>query len=189
MRIFSPAMLKTFEKSKELFKEKYIENIPEIQLSSNFETGKRLHALACSYLNGEDIKKLEKSLTSKEVTLWNNLKKTYYFSLEPVKTEYDISVKLGNYRIGGRLDALLKDNNNKYFIVDYKTGQIPKNPSYDYQTMVYLLCVDRLIKNYEEISFVYLGLSDGKEEIVKFNESLKAEYEKRILNLCSQIKI
>ena len=74
MQIYSPNMLKTFEKCSQKFNLKYNENISTVQNSKFFEKGKNIHALANFYLQGFDIKKLEKALSKDEVIYWNNLK-------------------------------------------------------------------------------------------------------------------
>jgi ATP-dependent exoDNAse (exonuclease V) beta subunit len=51
-----------------------------------------------------------------------------------------LSYKINDKFIGGRLDALVK-NDDTYYILDYKTGSAPKDAKYDFQTMVYALCV------------------------------------------------
>ena len=39
---------------------------------------------------------------------------------------------------------------------------IPKNPETDFQTIVYLLCVDKILKDYEALKFIYIDLKNGK---------------------------
>ena len=71
---------------------------------------------------------------------WEDFKAVYqmekkrYFSFETLGTEYNLNVKIDGNSFGGRLDALVKDN-NKYYILDYKTGATPKNAKYDFQTI------------------------------------------------------
>lgn len=186
--IISPHMLKAIETSEDLFVEKYLKNIPEIQVSEPFRQGKEIHALANYYLQGQDVLKLEKALNLKEEKIWSALKNNKYFQLKTVKSEYGINAKLGEFWIGGRIDALVKDKENNYYILDYKTGQIPKNAQFDYQTMVYLYCLDRFLKDYKSLNFIYLGLKTEKEEKITYNKNLKIEYEKRLLKACLQIK-
>ncbi|MBR1754715.1 PD-(D/E)XK nuclease family protein [bacterium] len=185
--IISPNMLKTISKSKDLFIEKYIDNIPEIQLSEPFRQGKEIHALANYYLKGQDISKLENALSPERRKLWEKLKTNPYFNFECINSEYTVTSKLGEFWIGGRIDALVK-NGKDYYILDYKTGQIPENAVYDYQTMVYLYTLDKLIKNYDSLNFVYLGLKTSTEEKITLNKDLLKEYEKKLLNGCLQIK-
>ena len=110
-----------------------------------FETGKNIHAIASYYLRKENIDRLEKSLSEKEIELWNYLKNSKYFTYEALNTEYNLSVKVGENFFGGRLDALVKDK-DKYYILDYKTGSAPKNAKYDFQTIIYLLAVRAFFK-------------------------------------------
>lgn len=185
--IISPHMLKTIDTSEEMFVEKYVKNIPEIQVSEPFRQGKEIHALANYYLQGQDIAKLENSLNQKEKNLWLLLKNNKYFQFECVNSEYAVCAKLGEFWIGGRIDALVKDKDD-YYILDYKTGQIPDNAKFDYQTMVYLYSLDKLLKNYSSLSFVYLGLKTSTEEKITYGKNLQKEYEQRLLQTCLRIK-
>ena len=97
---------------------------------------------------------MELSLNEREKEIWEYLKGISYFGFETVNTEYNLSVKLGNYFYGGRLDALVKKDDT-YYILDYKTGSAPKNAKYDYQTMIYLLAVQAFFKT-DRVVFVYL---------------------------------
>ena len=97
-----------------------------------------------------------------------------------------LSIKLSDFWLGGRLDAIVHKEND-YYILDYKTGSIPQNPEYDPQTMIYLLCADRYIKNYDSLSFVYIDLKNKQNYVIKFNEQLKEKYEKELINICSLI--
>ena len=150
-----------------------------------FEFGKNIHALASYYLRKENIDKMEKSLSIKEFEVWMYLKSCKYFGYEVINTEYNLAVKVGNHFFGGRLDALVKDK-DKYYILDYKTGSAPKNPVYDYQTMVYLLCVSEFFKT-KNIQFVYLDLRSRKEVTIDYNEELGEEYKKHLLEISCKI--
>lgn len=184
--IISPAILKTFEECKQKYIYMYVDKISLPQNKYFYEKGKNIHALANYFLKGNDVSKFEQALNSEEQTLWNYLKSIKYFDYEFVKSEYQISKKLGENWIGGRLDALVK-NNEDYYILDYKTGSIPKNPEYDYQTMVYLLCTDKLLNEYKSLSFVYIDLKNKDEKVIKFNQNLKEEYEEKIQNTLKNI--
>lgn len=154
-KLFSPNMLKTFETCPQKYWFKYIQKISMPQKSSFFEKGKKVHALANYYLQGCDISKLETALNANERAVWENLKQNEFFQKTYVASEYNLSCKVGEYWVGGRIDALVRDthpltpspqgrgNIPVYYILDYKTGSIPKNPEYDFQTMVYLLCASK----------------------------------------------
>lgn len=184
MNSFSPNMLKTFEACPQKYYFKYIEKISVPQKSNLFEKGKKVHALANYYLRGDDISKMEKALNSEELKLWEILKQNEFFNKTYVNSEYNLSCKVDNYWIGGRLDALMKDDKN-YYILDYKTGSIPKNPEYDYQTVIYLLCASKMYG--DNIKFVYIDLKNNQNSIINFNSTKAQEYEKRITDICNKI--
>lgn len=184
MNSFSPNMLKTFETCPKKYYFKYIEKISVPQKSNLFEKGKKIHALANYYLRGDDISKMEKALNSEELKLWEILKQNEFFNKTYVNSEYNLSCKVGNYWIGGRLDALMKDEKN-YYILDYKTGSIPKNPEYDYQTITYLLCASKMYG--DNIKFIYIDLKNNQNSIIDFNSAKAKEYERRITDICDKI--
>ena len=181
MNNFSPNMLKTFETCTQKYWLKYVEKISMPQKTSYFEKGKKVHALANYYLRGDAITKLETALNSAAREVWDNLKQNEFFQKSHINSEYNLSCKVGEYWIGGRLDALVKDE-NYFYILDYKTGQIPKNPEYDYQTMVYLLCASK--KFGRNIKFVYIDLKNNQNCVIDFDK----DYEKPILEICDKIK-
>lgn len=184
---FSPNMLKTFKTCPKKYFYKYVENISMPQPASFFEKGKKIHALANYYLRGADITNMLNELTDDEKLIWQRLLANDFFQKTYVNSEYNLSAKIGDYWVGGRLDALMKDGEN-YYILDYKTGTIPQNPEYDFQTMVYLLCADKKIKNYASLTFVYIDLRNDKNCEIKFTSEFKTKYENYITEICSQIE-
>ena len=249
--MFSPNMLKTFQTCPHKYWLKYVEGISVPQKASFFEKGKKIHALANYYLRGDDISKLEKTLSSEEQKLWEKLKNNEYFQMSYVNSEYNLSCKVGEYWVGGRLDAVVKNNFNpspqpspsrgegacddslstaqsfnsstknptptptlplgegvcddSLSILDYKTGSIPKNPEYDFQTMVYLLCLYKLNCHSEAIdskilrfaqndrepknliNFVYIDLKNNQNHIIKLTPEKVEEYEQAIIKICDEI--
>lgn len=183
--IFSPNMLKTYEKCPKKYYFKYVRKLQMPVDDDIFAPGKNIHALASYYLKGENIQKMEKSLNSKEIALWNYLKSIEYFKYKILNTEYSLSVKLGENFFGGRLDALVIDN-DRYYILDYKTGRIPDNALYDYQTMIYFLCVNKFF-NTNKVSFVYIDLKNKSELKIDLNDDLIANYEKKLTSISSKI--
>jgi len=179
--MFSPNMLKTFQSCPQKYWFKYIQKISMPQKSSLFEKGKKIHALAHYYLRGDDISKLETALSPQEREVLEILKQNEYFQKSYVNSEYNLSCKVGEYWIGGRLDALVKDDNFCY-ILDYKTGQIPQNPEYDFQTAVYLLCASKKFAN--NIKFVYIDLKNNQNRVIDYDK----DYEKPIIEICDRIK-
>lgn len=193
MTNYSPNMLKTFKSCPLKYKFKYIDRISLPQKASFFEKGKKVHALANYYLKGDDISKFEPTLNENEKIAWNNLKSNEFFSYKYVNSEYNLSCKIRDYWIGGRLDAIVKKHKNEsetYYILDYKTGSIPQKPEYDYQTMVYLLCLSSapFITPQDEIKFVYIDLKNNQNCVIDFTQEKKVEYEKAITTICSNIE-
>lgn len=197
MTNYSPNMLKTFKSCPVKYKFKYEDKISLPQKSSFFEKGKKVHALANYYLQGLDVSKLEPTLNEDEQRAWQMLKANEFFNKTYVNSEYNLSCKVGDCWIGGRLDALVKDvaqnsinDSECYYILDYKTGSIPQNPKYDYQTMVYLLCLSNspIVKEGDEIKFVYIDLKNDDNYVIDFTPERKVEYEKAIVEICEKIE-
>lgn len=183
---FSPNMLKTFELCPKKFEFKYIKGISMPVNDEIFETGKNIHALASYYLRKENVDNMEASLSAYETEMWNYLKNIKYFSHETINTEYNLAVKVGDYFFGGRLDALVK-NKDTYYILDYKTGSIPKNSKYDFQTIIYLLAVRAFFKT-ENIEFVYIDLRNKQEVSIKLSPELVKEYEDKLNETAKNIE-
>lgn len=189
--IYSPNMLKTFEECPQKFFLKYIERMVLPQRSTIFEKGKKIHALANYYLNGENIEKMEKILSVDEKLAWEALKKSEYFKLNVFNTEYNLSCKVDKYWIGGRLDSLMFKGKD-YYILDYKTGYLPKNAEQDFQTIVYLLAADKFLNKkggYNSLKFVYLGLKESKEKEIILTPELKKQYEEKLIETCKKIDL
>ena len=210
MNNFSPNMLKIFDECQQKFFFKYIQKLSVPQRSALFEKGKKIHALANYYLKGFGIEKMEKVLTPDEKIAWEMLKSSKYFNLDVVNTEYNLSCKIGEYWVGGRLDAFMADegaasmgqetyansrtlqpsNPHTYYILDYKTGSIPQNAETDFQTIVYLLCADRFLNKkggYKSLKFVYLGLKKNVEKEISLTKDLEKQYEEKIVSTCKNI--
>jgi predicted RecB family nuclease len=178
-------MLKTFELCPKKFEFKYIKKISMPVNDEIFETGKNIHALASYYLRNENIDNMELSLSQKEREIWEYLKRIVYFSYKCVNTEYNLGVKVGEYFFSGRLDALVK-NNDKYYILDYKTGTVPKNAKYDFQTMIYSLAVHKFFKT-DNVSFVYIDLRNKSEVKTELTPDLVLEYENKLKTTADKI--
>lgn len=183
--MISPNMLKTYELCPRKFYLRYVKNISMPVNDDIFEFGKNIHALASYYLRGENIDKMELSLSEREAAVWNYLKGIKYFGYEVVNTEYNLSLKLGDAFFGGRLDALVKEDDT-YYILDYKTGSAPKNAKFDYQTMIYLLAVSKFFKT-DKVKFIYIDLKNKEELAVKYSPELGEEYQKRLVNAAAKI--
>lgn len=185
-QIFSPNMLKTYERCPKRYYFRYVKGLSMPVDEDAFLLGKNIHALAAYYLKGENIDNMLKSLNSQEAEIWNYLINLKYFKYEVINAEYTLSVKIGNTFFGGRLDALVK-NDGHYYILDYKTGSAPKNAASDFQTMIYLLGVNKFFKT-SDVSFVYIDLKNKSDVRVDFSEDLISEYESKLSEISSKIE-
>lgn len=186
MNNFSPNMLKTFVSCPKKYYFKYVQNISMPQPASFFEKGKKIHALAHYYLKGDDISNMIIALNEDEKLIWQSLLHNEFFNKKYVNSEYNLSAKVGEFWVGGRLDALMRDGDD-FFILDYKTGSIPKNPDSDFQTMVYLICADKILKNYNSLKFVYIDLKNNHNAIVELTDEARKLYTKALVDICSKI--
>ncbi len=182
---FSPNMLKTYELCPKKFYLKYIKGINMPVNDDVFEFGKNIHAMASYYLRGENLEYMENSLTEREKSVWEYLRAIEYFSYEVINTEYNLAVKVGDYFFGGRLDALVKKN-DRFYILDYKTGSAPKNAKYDFQTIIYLLAVKEFFKT-DKVSFVYIDLKNREEVQIEYTPALEEEYKNKLTKTVENI--
>ena len=190
MQIFSPNMLKTFEECQKKYEFKYVQKLNVPQPIQIFEKGKKIHALAHYYLRGDDINKFLPTLTDEEKNVWHRLLNNEYFQKHYINSEYNLTCRVGEYWIGGRLDAFMKSENN-YYILDYKTGTIPKNPEQDFQTMIYLICANEIMTkgwgNNFNLKFVYIDLKNNHNHIIEFDKNKKELYSNIIIETCNKI--
>ncbi len=179
-------MLKTYQSCKKKYFLHYVRNIIMPQSATIFEQGKNIHALAGYYLDGINVEKFEKALNEKEKDIWIKLKNNEYFNFSPIKTEFTLNFRLDKFWFGGRLDAIMKKN-EEYYILDYKTGNPPDNAEYDYQTMIYITALSKYLKNNSNINFVYIDLKHNKSILIKATPNLIQEYESKLLNVAKEI--
>lgn len=184
--MYSPNMLKTFQQCPRKFYYRYVKNVSMPVNDSIFEFGKNIHALASYYLKKENIDKMELSLNERDMSVWKYLKSIKYFSYDVVNTEYNLAFKFNDSFLGGRIDALMKDGDN-FYILDYKTGTIPKNPKYDYQTMVYVLAVNKFF-NTNKVHFIYIDLKNKEEVKITYTDELAEEYKNKLFCILDKIK-
>lgn len=185
--VISPAMFNLFKECELKFYYQYVEQINYPSLDENFIEGKNIHNLASYFLKGYSVEKYEAQLSDNELKYWSNLKKSKYFSYELVGVEKSLMMKIDEFWVGGRLDAIVK-NGSDYFVLDYKTGGVNSDKTYDYQTMVYLLLCDKVFKDRDSLTFVYIDLKNDKEVKALFDDKLKKEYFERILSACNGMK-
>ena len=191
MQIFSPNMLKTFEECPKKYEFRYIQKLSVPVETKVFEKGKKIHALAHYYLRGDDITKMISALTEEENVVWQSLISNEYFQKQYVNSEYNLNCRVGNFWIGGRLDAFMKSENN-YYILDYKTGSVPKYPETDFQTIIYLLCAKEILQkgwgNNFNLSFVYINLKDNQNILIPYRDDKEKIFRDKIISTCNKIE-
>lgn len=187
INIFSPAMLKLFTECPAKFYYNYTEQIPQPVLDKNFTAGKNIHAIAAYYLKQYDISRFETALSKTEKEYWYYLKNCKYFNYEVIGIEKSIYMKLNDFWLGGRLDSIVKRGNHIY-ILDYKTGGISSDMTFDFQTMIYLLLCKEYYTDFSILTFTYLDLKNKTEHKIEFTNELEEEYKKRLTKICSEIK-
>ena len=186
MTNFSPNMLKTYQACPKKYFYKFVEQINVPMSFLRFEKGKKIHALANYYMKKVNISRIETALTEEEQKVWQALLNNPYFQKKCYKSEYQLVYRLGDFWIGGRLDAVVYDDNG-YYILDYKTGSVPKTPEFDCQTMIYLLCLKEQLPQISNLSFVYIDLKNTKNHVIEFNENLQKQYEEKLYSHCTKI--
>ena len=185
--VFSPAMLKLFTECPAKFYYNYTQQIPQPFLDKNFTTGKNIHALASYYLKKYDVSRFEAVLSKKEKEHWLYLKNGKYFSYEVIGVEKSIYMRLNDFWIGGRIDSIVR-NDAEIYILDYKTGGVSSDMTFDFQTMIYFLLCKAYYNDFSQMNFVYLDLKNETEHKIEFTDELETEYKKRLIKICGEIK-
>ena len=181
--IYSANMLKTYKVCPQKYKLKYVDKFVLLQNFEIFEKGKKIHALAYYYLKGDDISAFQNALNVEEMALWEILRTNEFFNKKTYRAEFDLNFRMGEFWIGGRIDAVVYEGKN-YYILDYKTGSAPENPQEDLQTLVYLEALAQHLKgDFEELKFVYIDLKNNCNVVVNYN----LVHSEIIEHICRQI--
>lgn len=175
---FSCHSLKILDSSYEEFKRKYILKLDFLEQNEDAAVGNKFHALISYLLKNQNFKKLESALNEKEADIWNNFKNSEIinfaiFSNEKyIEQSFLIKENLNNknFYLTGRFDCVVK-NNDKYTILDWKTKNLPKNPEFDLQTIVYFEAASKLFKT-TNIEMVYYSLVDKNSACIQYINNL-----------------
>ncbi len=183
--IYSANMLKTYKTCPQKYKLKYVDKFSLPQKFEIFEKGKKIHALAYYYLKGDDISRFETALTQEEREIWARLKENEYFNMKTYRAEFDLNCKIDRFWVGGRLDAVVTDGADNYYILDYKTGRVPADPANDLQTLVYLASLAaHLGDGFKTLKFVYIDLKNNKNHVIDY----ELAHPEIIEHICRQIE-
>jgi DNA helicase-2/ATP-dependent DNA helicase PcrA len=113
-----------------------------------------------------------------------NQKQDWFINVVDVEKDFEyISEK---YLIRGRYDLLLKLNNNKYIIVDYKTGQPHEYLRTDFQMQLYSIAALEQLQIPVDSAILYY-LESGHEKLYKINEAFLNEGRKNLNNVVDGI--
>ena len=186
---FSAHSLKILDKSIEEFKDKFIHNLSLFKKDPRAILGQKFHTLICYYINNFDVSKLIEDLNESEQIIWKNLENILKDKKNSfIHTEYPFLIKDElqgwNYYLTGRYDAIYKEN-NQYIIYDWKTLNLPKNPSEDLQSIVYLYCASKIFKT-ENIKMRYLSIE--KLDFIDINFESAQKYKNRIDSIILKLK-
>ena len=155
---FSSNSLKVLDKSLDEFIDKYVYHLSLYKKDKRTVLGEKYHSLICAYIKGFDISKMMLELDGSNIEKFiKTINKDNF-----IKTEYPFLIKESledkNYYLTGRFDAIYKDNDN-YIIYDWKTLNLPKNPLEDLQSVVYLYCLNKILKT-DKLKIRYFSIEN-----------------------------
>ena len=198
MKIYTAGMLKTFSQCPEKYNLIYNEHLEAPSDDNSAVIGKKIHSLIYFFLKGENVNKMILSLDNPQnenlKTLWKNF---LSFGIRNVsECELTFNVILNeNILMTGRADAL-REKKDTIEILDWKTGSSDNiNPEREYQTIVYLYCVYKLlflqhrIYNPENLSMTYYFLKNKTYKTVKFSKEKYKIYEIYLNELTEKIML
>ena len=198
MELYTNSMLKDWNTCKSRYYYKYVKKISIPKREENFELGKKVHALISYYLNGFDIRKMEKSASEEVLRHYNSILKHPLLRQEYFLSEWGFNVCVGDTDsvFTGRIDAIFYDKkNNTYTIADWKTGMnIPKVAALDEQARIYLYAFYRAQKDLkiefmpENLRFVFVQTPTLNESSVTFSKELYEEIEQDLLRKTKEMQ-
>lgn len=166
-----------------------VENIGNIKSS---QKGNNIHNIINFYLKGEDVSKLVSALSSSEKTLWHNFKNSDISSMNYFASEYAFNLRLDEYWLTGRIDALFENGGN-YVILDWKTGEKFNPENVKFQTTFYLFCMYEIlkfkgyVKETKQLSLYYMDLANDSVIKIHFDDDLYIKYKNQILDIINKI--
>ena len=188
---FTAYMMKAFDECPKKFDYIYQQKIQLPTNVKNTEIGEKIHILANYYLNHIDTKNFEKSLSKEEKEIFENFKKNELLNSKLVASEYPFTVKIENYWLTGRIDAIF-ERDEKIIIADWKTGQKSEDEN-DYQSMIYLyalyvICSQKRTElKPENLEFHYFYLKNNERINIEYSMSKMLEQKEFLTNKIKQI--
>ena len=185
--------LQMYDECPQKYKLCYIDRVHIVEPVSQTKTGNNIHNIINYYLKGNDVTKLIEALPSGDKLLWYNFKNSDVKNYKVVESEYPFNLKIDEYWLSGRIDALFEFDEN-YIILDWKTGSSFTPERVKFQTSFYLLCMyeilklKKLINTPEELSLQYLNLAANSKITIPFTQELYMQYRKQILEIITSIQ-
>lgn len=189
---YTLAKLQTYDECPQKYKLCYIDRVHIVEPISQTKTGNNLHNIINYYLKGNEVTKLVEALPKADKLLWYNFKNSDVKNYKVIESEYPFNLKIDNYWLTGRIDALFEFDEN-YIILDWKTGSSFKPENVKFQTSFYLLCMyeilrlKKVIKMPEELSLQYLNLAANSRINIPFTQELYMQYRKQLLDIITNI--
>lgn len=195
LQTYTLSKLQMYDECPQKYKLCYIDKVhivENLQLLKPSKTGNNIHNIINFHLKGSDVTKLVEALPQGEKILWYNFKNSDIKNMNCIASEYSFNLKLDEYWLTGRLDALFESASG-FVILDWKTGNKFNPENVKFQTTFYLLCMYEILKakNYiekpEQLSLYYMDLALDSTVKINFDKDLYIKYKGQILEIINKI--
>ena len=189
---YTLAKLQMFDECPQKYKFCYIDKVHIVEPITKTKTGNNIHNIINYYLKGMDVTKLIEALSPNEKRLWFNFKNSDIKNYKYIASEYAFNLKLDEYWMTGRIDALFEYDGD-YIIIDWKTGSTFTPDNVKFQTGFYLLCIyeilkiKKLIKHPEQLSLHYYDLAADSVVKIRLDEYTYLQYKTQFLSIINKI--
>lgn len=185
----SVEQLKTWDKCQKKYELQYVRLLQWPSNPKNFRLGKGVHQLMDYAARQLPLTPLLDAIDPDIRQLYHLLQSSRWAQLPVVASEWGFSININPYRLYGRIDRIVQDD-DKTVILDWKTGTaIPPNPQTDWQTCVYLYAVMTAQRALnltivpEQLAFVYVQAKGQTitEVCVSYDEAMHRATHNRLL--------
>lgn len=195
--IFNHDRFNIWDKCQRQYYYKYVKmiNIPDV--NTNFTLGKSVHKLIEYYLKGQEINHLLKNADNEVIDMWEIIKSSELLKKDLIVTEWQFWTPLTNSGLwlGGRIDAIFKDNNNKIYIIDWKTGQKIPTEEANYQAIIYLYSFYKAQSSFnlnfaaEDLIFKFIRFDEEIEtKEIEYSQEKQNQYENLLIEKITDIR-
>ena len=193
--------LKTWDKCQKRFELDVVCQLHWPSNPQNFRLGQTVHTMLDYQAKQLPLEHLIAVLKPDEKMAWINLEKSGWLDKEIIVSEWAFSLCLNMYWLYGRVDRIIRFEENKILIIDWKTGTAtPLLPQEDWQTRIYLFAVYTLaadlglqLSRPEDLAFAYIQVSSTQIEPVKvttieYTDAMHQETEQLLLKQFERIE-